>query len=332
MFVDGSLRMFLTSRITRTESSADHYACLGRRGKPLAVGSYYSDAGTGYSDVPAYVFARGRYLARYDYSDGEGGPSADWTVIDLRDRTKSYRANVLCCEDIGDFPEFLVAGDGSLLTIEESEVFLKRPSASTRISDRSARAEALAIRGATVYWTESSKTSDATAKSLTLDGVTGSDEPRLLTPTSLRRGSSPCASVKGRTVAASRMVRVYETSDARFACRYSKRLRRGGAGDTEDPAPRVVGDRWVLMTSLDRTLVLDSVTRRRVTVVETPMTEATLLANGTLAWIDDTGRVLAQKPADDAPNQLGTGGWSLASGMTTVYWTAGGLPQRAVVG
>jgi hypothetical protein len=67
--------------------------------------------------------------------------------------------------------------------------------------------------------------------------------------------------------------------------------------------------------------------RRTVTTVDAPA-ETALLDNGTLAWIDAGGRLLAAAPGA-APNVLVPSGASaLASSRTTIYWTAGGMPQR----
>src|SRR5215217_3975644 len=89
-FVDGHLRIFGIHYRTPDEWGFTEYACLGRRMKPLSVGGVGADTGVGSGETRAYAHA-GRFLASYDYSDGEGGPDADVSVQDVqRRRTVSF--------------------------------------------------------------------------------------------------------------------------------------------------------------------------------------------------------------------------------------------------
>jgi hypothetical protein len=73
--------------------------------------------------------------------------------------------------------------------------------------------------------------------------------------------------------------------------------------------------------------MIDTRARRTVTVADAPV-ETTLLDDGTLAWVESGGRLLAAAPGA-APDELAASGASaLASSRTAVYWTADGAPQR----
>src|SRR3954451_1643 len=76
-FVQGRLRVFGVHHSTRDESGFAEYACLGRRRRPVRVGSDTATTGTASSVTSAYaVGGGGRYLAAYTVNDGEGGPGA----------------------------------------------------------------------------------------------------------------------------------------------------------------------------------------------------------------------------------------------------------------
>jgi hypothetical protein len=121
-----------------------------------------------------------------------------------------------------------------------------------------------------------------------------------------------------------------------------RRACRIGGGSVRIPAgapvPRIVNDRWLLVLgagSPARTArVVDMKTGKTVTEVAAGgpgIHRATLLRRGTLAWLEEGGRVLAQRPgaaavelapADPVPS-------TLAAARDTVYWTAGGTPHAA---
>ncbi len=123
-FVDGRLRIFGIHYRTAFERGFEEYACLGRRMKPLYVGGVGADEGVGSAETPVYAHG-GRYLASYDQSDGEGGPDADVTVVDLvRRRTVSFM-NLACCEGV---PPLRLARDGTVAVLAPGDgVLVKAP-------------------------------------------------------------------------------------------------------------------------------------------------------------------------------------------------------------
>jgi hypothetical protein len=109
-FVDGKLRIFGIHYRTPFEEGFEEYACLGRRMKPMFVGGVGADTGVGSSETRVYAHA-GRFLAAYDYSDGEGGPDTDVSVVDLRSRRSVSFMNLACCEGV---PPLRLARDGTV--------------------------------------------------------------------------------------------------------------------------------------------------------------------------------------------------------------------------
>ncbi len=313
VFVDGRLRIFGVHYRTADESGFEEYACLGRRMKPLYVGGVGSDSGVGSAETPEYAHA-GRFLASYDVSDGEGGPGADVSVQDLRSRRTVSFMNLACCEGV---PPLRLAPDGTLAVLAPGDgVLVKAPGRRARaLSGEDARD--LAMHGGTVYWTEGGQ-----ARSATLDGVRGG-EATALEPVRLRRRGGPCRAARGRTIVASGSIRVYETGDGRRLCRVDREGRLPLAGSTP---PRIVGDRWLLVFGEGTARVVDSRTGRTVTRAES-VSAATLLRDGTLAWIDFDGAVRVRSPGAD-PVILGESGASaLAAARRAAYWTEDGAPQ-----
>jgi len=312
-FVDGKLRIFGVHYRTPDERGFEEYACLGRRMKPLYVGGVGSDTGVGSADTPEYAHA-GRFLADYSQSDGEGGPSSHVTVVDLVRRRSVSFMNLACCEGV---PPLRLAADGTVAVLAPGDgVLVKAPGRRARaLSGEDARD--LAMHGGTVYWTEGGR-----ARSATLDGV-GGGEATALEPVRLRRRGGTCAAARGRTIAASGSVRVYETGDGRFACRVDGRRPFALAGSSP---PRIAGDRWLLAFGEGSARVVDSRTGRTVTHALS-VSRATLLHDGTLPWIDRDGKAIARSPGAD-PVILATGGASaLAAARRAVYWTEAGVPQ-----
>jgi len=311
MFADGKLRLFGVPFRSRDEWGANHYACLGGRG-PQLVGSDYDNAGTGSAHTRVYAHA-GRFLATYDHEDGEGGPSAHVSVVDLVRRRSVSFANVACCEWT---PALRLATDGTVAVLAPGEgLFVKPPGRRARtLAGEGARD--LAMHGGTVYWTGGGE-----AHSAALPGASGG-EARMLEPVRLRPRGGACAAARGRTIAASGSVRVYETGDGRFACRAGGRSFEL-AGSTP---PRIVGDRWLLAFGEGSARVVDSRTGRTVTRAGA-VSQATALRDGTLAWIDIDGRVLARSPGAE-PVILATSGASAPAGARrAVYWTENGAPR-----
>jgi hypothetical protein len=335
LFVEGKLRIFGVPYRTSLEQGYEEWACLGGRG-PQSAGLEGFDGGAGSWDTPAYAFAGGRYLGSYSWTDGEGGPSASFEVDDLKtERRVSWTGATY--ED--GVPPFRVAENGALLFTDEDEIDLLAPGArrARTLSSSSAPAGDLALAGGTVYWTEHPKGAPAEAHSATLPGIAGDTEGRMLEPIHARPNGRGCRAARGRTLASSPAVRVYRRagSTVRRACRI-------GGGSLRIPArapvPRIVNDRWLLVlgpgSPAAMARVVDMRTGRTVTTVAAGgpgIHRATMLGDGTLAWLEEGGRVLAQRPngvpvelapADPAPS-------ALAASRTTVYWTAGGAPHAA---
>ncbi len=156
----------------------------------------------------------------------------------------------------------------------------------------------------------------------------------MLEPRYPRETGGACRAARGRTIAASPRVRVYERTTPSGAIRRLA-CRRGGDRavriDAGVPAPRIAGDRWLLSLGAGRpATVVDMHAGDVVTSVDASV--ATLLGDGALAWFGSDGRALAQRPAGDAPVELAAADpapSALASSRHTVYWTSGGAPRGA---
>ena len=312
-FVDGNLRIFGVHYKTVDEQGFEEYACLGRRMKPLYVGGVGSDSGVGSAATPEYAHA-GRFLAAYHQSDGEGGPSAHVTVLDMVRRRSVSFMNLACCEGV---PPLRLAPDGTLAVLAPGDgVLVKAPGRRTRaLSGEDARD--LAMHGGTVYWTEGGQ-----ARSATLDGVRGG-EATALEPVRLRRRGGPCRAARGRTIVASGSIRVYDTPDGRFTCRVDREGRLLLAGST---APRIVGDRWLLVFGEGSARVFDTRDGRTVTRAGS-VSSATLLRDGTLAWIDFADKMIVRSPGADPVILAESGASALAAARRAAYWTEDGAPQ-----
>jgi len=311
-FVDGDLRIFGVHYRTSFERGFFEYACLGRR-RPLEVGGVGSDDGVGSTVTPVYAHA-GRYLASYQQSDSEGGPDADVQVVDLvRRRTVSF-VNLACCEWT---PALRLASNGTVVVNAPGEGVFAKPRGRRARTLAGERARDLAMHGGTVYWTEAGQ-----AHSTGLPGASGA-EATALEPVRLRRRGGACAAARGRTIAASGSVRVYATGDGRFACRAGggRPFPLAGTGP-----PRIVGDRWLLVYGEGTARVLDMRTGRAV-IRANPVSQATLLAGGTLAWIESGGRLLARSPGANAVVLSEAAPGLLAAARRAVYWTENGPPR-----
>jgi hypothetical protein len=317
-FVEGKLRIFGVyfhrSDEFNEEWGFDEFACLGGARRPLAVGFRYSNTGTGSNDTPGYAYDGRRYLATYDTDDGEGGPSAHMSVIDLRTRRSFGFTNVACCEGV---PAFRVARDGSYVALTPGEdLFAKRPGHRARtLSSPGAVPKDLAMHGGTVYWSEG-----GIAKSAALDGL-GGGEALMLEPVRMVRR----AGCSGRAIAAAGGVHVLARGERRVGCRLGgpARFPAGAAGD---PRPRIVAGRWLLLRSGDAARVVDSRTGRAVARA-TGVAQATLMRDGTLAWIDAAGGVHARPPGGKAVTLPAAGASALAAARRAVYWTEAGVPK-----
>ena len=132
-------------------------------------------------------------------------------------------------------------------------VLVKPPGRRARTLAAEGSARDLAMFGGTVYWSEGGE-----ARSAMLPGVSGT-EATVLEPVRLHRRRDPCTAARGRTIAASGSVRVYETPDGRCACRVGLRGRILLSGSTP---PRIVGDRWMLVYGEGSARVIDTRTLR----------------------------------------------------------------------
>jgi hypothetical protein len=314
-FVDGSLRIFGVHYRTSFERGFEEYACLGRR-RPLLVGGVGSDNGVGSSETSVYAHA-GRYLASYSQSDSEGGPDADVTVVDLRRRKTVSFLNLACCEWT---PAIRLATDGTVAVNSPGEgVVVKSPGRRARtLAAEGSGARDLAMFGGTVYWTEGGQ-----ARSTGLPGADGG-EALALEPVRLRRRGGTCAAARGRTLVASGSIRVFETPDARYACRIGRSGRILLAGSS---LPRIVGDRWLLVFGEGHVRVFDTRSGKAV-IDEESVAQSTALGDGTLAWIDFGGRLLARTPGADIVVLSENAPGMLAAARRAVYWTENGSPRR----
>ena len=151
------LRRSTTGR--RDEWGFDEYACLGRR-RPLGVGGVGSTTGTGSGATPVYAHA-GRYLASYHQSDGEGGPSAHVSVVDLiRRRVGLVRERRVLRVDAGAAAGHRRHRGGAS---RPARACSSSRRAGARGRSRARAARDLAMYGGTVYWTEGGQPRSARA-------------------------------------------------------------------------------------------------------------------------------------------------------------------------
>jgi hypothetical protein len=98
------------------------------------------------------------------------------------------------------------------------------------------------------------------------------------------------------------------------------------AGAAGDPLPRIVAGRWLLLSRPGTARVVDA-RSGHVVARAAGVQEATLLRDGTLAWIEDTGRVLARPPGGEAAVLSPGEASALAAARRAVYWTEAGVPR-----
>ena len=65
----------------------------------------------------------------------------------------------------------------------------------------------------------------------------------------------------------------------------------------------------------------------RTVIRARPVSQATLLADGTLAWLESGGRLLARSPGADAVVLSDAAPGRLAAARRAVYWTESGIPR-----
>ena len=324
LLVNGPLRVFAIGFRDSDERGHDHYACLGGRGRPLRVGQDDDGPDASIERMLGYSFAGGRYLLAAIYGEDEAGANGDYAVFDLRTRQRIASTDLLADLEVG--AQYALAADGSLALGDEGVVTLRRPGAARQTLSRAGvTAGEVALSGSTLYWTETPQGAPPATRSASLGGGPAPAGERL-EPVAVRRGGA-CTRRPGTTVLQSSRLRVLRRGASLIACRFGGDPLVRLPADTSAADLRVVADRWLLVRAGARALVIDMRTRRTVTQADAPA-ESALLDNGTLAWIDAGGRLLAAAPGA-APTELAPGGASaLAASRTTVYWTAGGAPQR----
>jgi hypothetical protein len=324
LLVNGPLRIFAISFRDSDERGHDHYACLGGRGRPLRVGQDDDGPDASVERMLAYSFVGGRYLLAAIYGEDEAGQVGDYSVFDLRTRRRVSMTDLDVDLEVG--PQYGLAADGSMVIGDDGVVKLLRPGASSQVlSAAGVTAGDVALSGATAYWTDAPQGAPPVARSAALGGDLAPAGERL-EPVELHRGGA-CTRRSGMTVLQSSRVRVVLRGAALFACRFGDARAVRLPADVAIAGVRVVADRWLLARGDAGARVIDMRSLRTVTRTD-PFSETALLDNGTLAWTDAAGRLLAAAPGA-APQELAASGASaLASSRTTVYWTAGGAPQR----
>ncbi len=297
------------------------YACLDASARPLRLGDSAWGSITGDSDggTPVLVFGGGRYLAVGSFESGEGGlENAGYDVIDLRAR------RTVTTIETGEVPDELpplrlsATGD-AIFTDDQQAIELFAPGAKkgVALSTAGVSASGAAISGTTVYWSENGE-----ARTYTLAGRAPADATDTIEAPVIPFEPTACDRRPGTTVAHSGLARVVRRRGTLLACLDSARAVALPAA-TRPADVRIARGRWVYTG----TSVIDLKARRTVLKLAAPRS-ATLLADGTLAWIEQGGRLLVGSPGDAAPAELAPAGDALASSGTVVYWTAGGVPHR----
>jgi hypothetical protein len=324
LLVDGPLRIFAVAFRDRDERGHDHYACLGGRGRPLRVGQDDDGPDAAVERMLDYSFAGGRYLLAAIYGEDEAGQNGDYTVFDLRAHRRVAKTDLLVDLEAG--AQFGLAADGSLVVGDEGVVSLLRAGSPKQgLSPAGVTAGDVALSGTTLYWTETPQGAPPVARSAQLGGAAAPPGDRL-EPVEIRRGGA-CTRRSGETVLRSSRVRVLRRGTGYVACRFGDGRAVRLPAETSAADLRVVADRWLFVRAGARAQVIDMRSLQTVTQVDAPAATA-LLDDGTLAWNEAGGRLLAAAPGA-APHELAaTGAGALASSRTTVYWTADGTPQR----
>ena len=318
MYVDGPLRVFGKAfhrhEGEQTEVGHTQYACLGRSG-PVGIGEDVVTNGTYGAGMEKYVFAGRRYLAVASYDEGEGGGTQYLDVYDVR--TRRHRA-VNAMLDGAEVPIVRLSANGDLVVDADGAV-TAYPFAGGDQVLAAKDASGLAIAGTTVYWTQPDG-----PRSAALPGAASEETDDVLEPSAFTR-ANPCDSRPGTTLLRTPKLRVVRSGGKTLACRVGDRraVAVPGASDLH-----TAGGRWLYSAAGRRSFVLDMKARRRVTTAPRGV-RSTLLGDGALAWIDETGRLQAQRPGA-APVVLESGGASaLTSTGTTVYWTSGGAAHSS---
>ena len=319
ILIDGKLRVFAVREDTRLQTGWTEWACLGHA-KPVHV-SDDVDGGDGGISTWEYAYAGGRYLAVAATNEGENGADGSYTLWDLRTRRVVKVADATWVFDLD--PQLRLDPRGDMVAIEEEHALEVIPRHGPRRT-LSHAARNLALAGTTAYWTEG-----GAAHSAPLGGPASTAPDDHVVRLAID-GSSRCERRPGRTVARAPFVRVARHGRRLFACRILNRAAVPLPSHTAPATLRITGDHWLF--GVDTCSHIGSVIDLRSgrTVTELPFESrwaATLLRDGTLAWIDDAGTLFARPPNTQDATTLGTGASALASNGRTVYWTAGGTPH-----
>jgi hypothetical protein len=348
IYQDARLRVFGVHFVDRADSEGpfrgyDEYACARGSRRPTGLGITGFDAGVNSEDVPEIAFDGSRYLALVDTSDGEGGPDSLYETDDLKTGRRLHFVSGGCCADTdNNVPGPIRAGPGGSLIRDEDEIDLYAGGHGQTLSTPNAEATELALVGNTVYWTEQD-TGPAVARLATLAGAAPPRENYVLQPVEVST-KPDCAPRRSTTLLRTARFQIYTRHSRRRACRVGHRgsLAFGMPGQTRTARDlRTAGGRWVL--ALDTYAgptgnhdVLEVADMRRgkvVTTVDAPaIAQATLLADGTVSWLETGGRLLAQAPGAAGPTVLADAAaapTALAGGRRTIYWTTGGAPHFA---
>jgi hypothetical protein len=317
----GPLRIFEVPYKSRLDVGWTDWACLGRHAPPLQVGSDL-DAGEGGTDTWEYAFAGGRYLAVASTDTGENGADGTYFVWDLRTRRQIRWADAAW--DFDRVPDMRLSPHGDIVAVEEENRLELIPLHGRRRT-LSRDAHDLALAGTTAYWTEA-----GAARSATLPGAASTAPDRHVIPPYFKPEST-CERRPGTTLLRLGLVRVARHRGKLLACRLRHRPVLPLPSHLAPATLLAAHDRW--LAGVDRcshaAFVFDLSSGG--TVSEIPSFEArwpaTLLDDGTLAWIDDAGTLFAQAADSGQATTLATGASALASSGRTAYWTAGGAPH-----
>jgi hypothetical protein len=335
MFAHGTLRVFGVSADSDEWTGHDFYACRGAATRPAAVGGVGLSTGTASAAVPRFVYDGGRYLAREDYSDGEGGPDSFYVVTDMRTRRTVNFVTTPAHEPENDL-QFRLTTRGDVLCAGDGDVRLvprgtdgSRSAGRVLFTSDTADAHDVALVGTTAYWTVRPETGTPSAGSATVANSGGAGEPRVFEPVRVRRDRGRCARRRGTTVERSSLVRVFRRGGRRYACRRgSAALVRLPAGAVRDV--RITSDRWLLSVGAADAVLVDMSDGRTRPIAS--VRAWTLLANGTVAWIAANGALYRERAGATAATQLAPAAdaaSALASSGSSIYWTAGGVAHRA---
>jgi len=321
------------------------YACRGRRGRPIRVGENYTDdRNQGDQVTRAFAFSGPRYLGvTSDYNGGEACGQRDYILRDVRSPrfVHSYGGDCAFAE-YTDTDEIVVTPRGAMAVISYDDVLAFGPGRGARRRRLSTVAEDLVVsdiaaRGELVYWTETPKGGAPAVRSSVIGpGPGAGSESQSFQTSRLPRRTGACAR-GGTTVARSVLVRVVDRtaggSTRRTACRITGSVAvELPSGDLEDL--QIAADRWVLALERSNATLID-VSGDRSGAVALPdgatFRQVTLLDDGTFAWLESTGRLVAQPPGG-SPTVLADAAAApsaLASSGSTIYWTQADGPKRA---